>query len=377
MSKGLKLFVLLLLIATGGFLYRYPWSQHSTFYMTVLFSQKIKNSDFDQDTIINVQNKQPTETLKNLTERAEVKNYTAVRLSDILSQGNGIMFIETTDRMKPSPLVLCAVESAARVYSNRSVVYFMKGLPDMHGVNEESEAKKIFPTLSSFDNVYFSPLRMEDIFTGTPLLPWYKKVDPKREPYWTHVSADGCRLALIWKYGGIYMDTDIISMRPIPDVNFLAAQSSKFSSNGVFGLSTHHSFSWRCMEDFVQNYNGAVWGNQGPQLFTRVLEQRCEIPNFVSTEDIKCGNISFLNPQRFYPIPYPAWKRYYEVWDKVPTFDNSHALHLWNFMNKEQKMVVPGSNTLVDHLYKQYCPNIYNALKNNENIYPNLTKDTT
>ncbi|KAG8445550.1 hypothetical protein GDO86_010355 [Hymenochirus boettgeri] len=351
-----------------GFFYRRNWSQRPTLYTAIFSSQKIIHSLLDQDNIRKVLNNQHTETLKNIAERAEIETYTAVHLSDILSQGNGIMFIETTDRMNPPPLVLCAVESAARVYSDRPVVYFMKGLPDKHGVNEQSEAKKIFPTLSSFDNVYFFPLRLEDVFTGTPLLPWYKKVDPETESHWTHVSSDGCRLALIWKYGGIYMDTDIISMRPIPDVNFLAAQSSKFSSNGVFGLSTHHSFSWRCMEDFVQNFDGAVWGNQGPQLFTRVLEQLCEIPNFVSTEDIKCGNISFLNPQRFYPIPYPAWNQYYEVWDKVPTFSDSYSLHLWNYMNQGQKMVVPGSNTLVDNLYKQYCPTFYDALKLNKTI---------
>ncbi|KAG8445553.1 hypothetical protein GDO86_010358 [Hymenochirus boettgeri] len=283
------------------------------------------------------------------------------------------MFIETTDRMNPPSLVLCAIESAARVYSDRPVVYFMKGLPNMLGVNEEIKARNIFPTLSSFDNVYFFPLSMEDIFTGTPLLPWYKKVNPKTEKHWTHVSADGCRLALIWKYGGIYMDTDIISMRPIPDVNFLAAQSSKFSSNGVFGLSTHHSFSWRCMEDFVQNYNGAVWGNQGPQLFTRVLEQLCEIPVFMSEEDVACGNISFLNPQRFYPIPFRSWRLYYEVWSKLPTFNVSYSLHLWNYMNQGKATVVHGSNTLVDNLYKQNCPSLYDALKRNEPTVFNLS----
>ncbi|XP_075056617.1 alpha-1,4-N-acetylglucosaminyltransferase-like [Mixophyes fleayi] len=265
--------------------------------------------------------------------------------------------------MQPPSLVLCAIESAARVYKDRPVVYFMKGLND---TNSEATAKKYFPTLSSFNNVYFFPLRMEDIFRDTPLLPWYKKVNPKQEANWIHVSSDGCRLALLWKHGGIYMDTDIISIHRVPYKNFLAAQSSQYSSNGIFGFSSHHNFTRKSMKDFTQNYNSQIWGNQGPQLFTRILKQFCVIPRFNGTEDITCGNISFLNPQRFYPIPYPAWRRYYQVWEKLPTFNDSYALHLWNYMNQGRVNMVLGSNTLVEHLYKQHCPSTYAELTKNQ-----------
>ncbi|XP_063775595.1 alpha-1,4-N-acetylglucosaminyltransferase-like [Pseudophryne corroboree] len=271
--------------------------------------------------------------------------------------------------MKPPSLVLCAIESAARVYPDRPVIFFMKGVTEMKSVDDVKRVQGHFPTFASLDNVHIFPLIMEDIFNSTPLLPWYKKINPEHEQHWVHVSSDGCRLALIWKHGGIYMDTDIISIRAIPDKNFLAAQSSHYSSNGVFGFSSRHYFTWKSMEDFVQNYNGGLWGHQGPQLFTRVLQKFCSLPEFKGVDDIMCGNISFLNPQHFYPIPYPAWRQYYEVWDKLPTFNDSYALHLWNYMNNEHRTMVPGSNTLVENLYKRHCPSTYIALKKNESIY--------
>ncbi|XP_075057663.1 alpha-1,4-N-acetylglucosaminyltransferase-like [Mixophyes fleayi] len=268
--------------------------------------------------------------------------------------------------MQPPSLVLCAIESAARVYKDRPVVYFMKGL---NNSNSEDTAKTYFPTLSSLKNVLFFPLRMEDVFRDTPLLPWYAKVNPKQEIHWTHVSADGCRLALIWKLGGLYMDTDTISIRTIPHKNFLAAESSQVSSNGVFGFPPHHYFNWKSMIDFVKKYNGKIWGQQGPHLFTRILKQFCVLSNFKSVKDITCGNITFLNPQRFYPIPYPAWRRYYQVWEKLPTFNNSYALHLWNYRNHGKVTMVPGSNTLVEHLYEQYCPSTYAAMITNQTAH--------
>lgn len=188
----------------------------------------------------------------------------------------------------------------------------------------------------------------------------YLQIDPSREKFWIHVSSDAMRLALIWKYGGIWMDSDIISRQQIPHQRFLAAESNQRSSNGVFGFPSHHDFIWRSMEDFTRKYNSQIWGYQGPWLFTRILNTFCSIPPFKSFEDVMCGNITFLNPQRFYPVFYTDWERYYDVWTKEPTFNDSYALHLWNhFNNGEFKKMVPGSNTLVEHLYQQYCPSTY------------------
>ncbi|KAG8445549.1 hypothetical protein GDO86_010354 [Hymenochirus boettgeri] len=290
---------------------------------------------------------------------------------DILEKGNGIIFIESTDRMDPPSLVLCAVESAARVYPDRPVAFFMKGLPDINSVEDQDKARNSFPTLAPYSNIHLYPLRMEVLFNNTPLMPWYQRVNPRNEIHWIHVSSDACRLALIYKYGGLYMDTDIISARVIPEKNFLAAESSQISSNGVFGFVSNHTFTWNCMENFVQNYNGAIWGHQGPALFTRVLKQfYCTVPPFIGKEDLPCGDISFLNPQRFYPISFNNWKQYFEVWQKIPTFDDSYALHLFNYANRGEKMVmIPRTKTLVEHLYQQYCPATYKAVLENNRTH--------
>ncbi|KAE8604879.1 hypothetical protein XENTR_v10014875, partial [Xenopus tropicalis] len=287
---------------------------------------------------------------------------------DILSVGNGVMFVETTDRMEPPHLVLCSIESAARAYPDRPVVFFMKGLTEINSEEDEIQAKKHFPTLLSYDNIHLYPLRMGVLLKNTPLISWYEKIKPKNEIHWTHISSDASRLALIYKFGGLYMDTDMISLRPVPDINFLAAESSQISSNGVFGFASHHPFIWTCMEDFVKNYNGAIWGHQGPALFTRVLQERyCTLFPFEAKEDILCGNISFLNPERFYPIPCSSWKKYFEVWEELPVFNESYALHLFNYANRdEHKVMIPGSNTLVEHLYQQYCPATYQAVQEKE-----------
>ncbi|XP_040204129.1 alpha-1,4-N-acetylglucosaminyltransferase-like [Rana temporaria] len=289
--------------------------------------------------------------------------------STILREGNGILFMETTDRMNPPSLVLCAIESAARVYPDRPVVFFMKGLENITSEEDEKRAKQQFPTLSSYSNVYLFPLRMDQLFNNTPLKPWFDKVNPKKEVYWKHVTSDACRFALMWKYGGIYIDTDVISLRPIPQDHFLAAQDATVISSGVFGLSSHYQLAWQFMENFVKNYRGKIWGHQGPGVVTRAVKKLWGMPVFTSTDDVMCGNISCLHPQRFYPINYLSWRRYFEVWENLPTFKDSYALHLWNFMNNKGKSMVPGSHTLVEHLYQKQCPTTYEYILRNKSTH--------
>ncbi|KAM9316435.1 alpha-1,4-N-acetylglucosaminyltransferase-like [Gastrophryne carolinensis] len=339
----LRIFAFLLLLTTVGFLFHLTYKNRSVSYIS--FTWEL-----------------------DAVEQHSKKN----TLEDFLSCGTSIIFLETSDRLQLPPLVLCAIESAARVYPDRPVIFFMKGLNHTNSSDHEEMPIQHFPTLSSLHNIHIFPLVMEDIFNNTPLFPWYMKINATQESHWLHVSADGCRLALIWKYGGIYMDTDIISVHPIPHLDFLAGESNQFSSNGVFGFSSRHNFTWTCMENFVRNYNSRSWGNQGPYLFTRVLKTICTIPNFEKVKDVECGNITFLNPQRFYPISYGAWAKYYEVWDKLPTFNDSYALHLWNYMNhisSKHRTMVPGSNTLIEHLYQQHCPSTYEALVRNVSTF--------
>ncbi|XP_055977431.1 alpha-1,4-N-acetylglucosaminyltransferase [Sorex fumeus] len=279
----------------------------------------------------------------------------------LLSTGHSIVFLETSERTEPSLLASCAVESAARIYPTQPVLFLMKGLHDS-ARQPPNSTHGAFPLLSAISNVFLFPLDMKRLFEDTPLFSWYMHVDISAQSNWLHVSSDAARLAVIWKHGGIYMDTDVISIRPIPAENFLAAQASQFSSNGVFGFLPRHPFLWACMENFVEHYDSRVWGKQGPDLMSRMLRVWCRLGDFQEVGDLKCSNLSFLHPQRFYPISYPEWRRYYEVWDTEPNFNQSYALHLWNYMNKEGRTVVRGSNTLVENLYRKYCPQTYSHL---------------
>lgn len=93
----------------------------------------------------------------------------------VLNLGRSIIFLETTERLEPPPLVSCSVESAARIYQDRPIILFMKGLTN-DTVLDSNSSYTAFSLLSSMKNVFLFPLQMENVFQETPLLQWYNEV---------------------------------------------------------------------------------------------------------------------------------------------------------------------------------------------------------
>uniref|UniRef100_UPI00398F57CD alpha-1,4-N-acetylglucosaminyltransferase-like n=1 Tax=Pristiophorus japonicus TaxID=55135 RepID=UPI00398F57CD len=289
----------------------------------------------------------------------------------------GIIFVETTDKVEPAPLAVCSVESAARLNPDKSIYYFMKGFSGNLIQYPHPEYAGI-PLLSSISNVVLLPLNITELFGDTPLNAWYQKVNPDLERYWIHVLADGCRLALLWKYGGIYLDTDIISIKHLPFANFISSEGGAFFNNGAMGFRySHHYFTWDCMEDFVAHYVGHIWGQQGPRLLTRVLKRWCKSNNPASLAGKECNGTSLWIAKRFHPIICQSWKKYYDPWKKEDienVFSGTYGAHVWNYMNSMKKRkVIAGSGSLMEYFFQMYCPTTYRNLIQSGNSSESLS----
>ncbi|XP_051874901.1 lactosylceramide 4-alpha-galactosyltransferase-like [Pristis pectinata] len=280
----------------------------------------------------------------------------------------GIMFVETSNSLKPSELTVCAIESAARTNPGKHVYYFMKGFNGNLSALKESSQKGI-QLLFSFHNVTLLPLNLEELFTKTPLLDWYKKTDPEKEKYWVHVLSDACRIALLWKYGGIYLDTDVISLKPLEFINFTCEQSDNYANGAALGFSRNHSFIRDCMIDYVENYDGDRWGWQGPDLITRMLKKWCRSEKLNDFLNQKCQDVTFFPKDWFYPISYMNWKVYFQndTWKKNSSvednFANSRGVHIWNFLSGRQSNPIKETRSYMEYFFKNYCPTTYGALE--------------
>nr|XP_014339662.1 PREDICTED: lactosylceramide 4-alpha-galactosyltransferase-like [Latimeria chalumnae]XP_014339663.1 PREDICTED: lactosylceramide 4-alpha-galactosyltransferase-like [Latimeria chalumnae] len=273
------------------------------------------------------------------------------------SYAGDIYFVETSKRLDGSFLFMCSVESAARAHPNSLVTVLMNGLLAYSA--ENFPRPLAVSLLSQFSNVRFQALDFTKLFDGTPLADWWYRLDSYYEPYLFPVLSDACRLALLYKYGGIYLDTDIIVLKNLMNLtNALGIQSSFKLNGAVLAFEPRHEFLGLCLQNFVEKYHGAVWGHQGPNLLTRVLKKWCGIKRLRS-----CNGVTVMKKRVFYPITFRFWKKYFStnsssIFKKLQKY--SYTAHIWNKMSTGSGTPLKiGSNVLLEQLFSNYCPSTY------------------
>lgn len=271
-----------------------------------------------------------------------------------------IFFLETSDRTDPNFLFMCAVESAARAHPEARVAVLMKGLRP----NASLPRRPGLSLLRCFRNVRVEPLDLRELFRATPLAAWHAGRPGRWEPYPLPVLSDAARLALLWKFGGIYLDTDFIVLRSLRRLTNALGAQSRYVLNGAFlAFERRHEFVALCMRDFVAHYNGWVWGHQGPQLLTRVFKRWCSIRSLA--ERRACRGVRALPCEAFYPIPWQDWKRYFEDIrpEELPRLLNAtYAVHVWNKKSQGTRLEAT-SQALLAQLQARYCPTTHAAMK--------------
>ncbi|XP_006866971.1 PREDICTED: lactosylceramide 4-alpha-galactosyltransferase [Chrysochloris asiatica] len=277
------------------------------------------------------------------------------------SPPGNIFFLETSDRTNPNFLFMCSVESAARAHPKSRVVVLMKGLL---GDSASQPQNLGLSLLRCFPNVQMLPLDLEALFRGTPLAAWHSAARARWEPYLLPVLSDAGRIALLWKFGGIYLDTDFIVLKSLQNLTNTLGTQSRYVLNGAFlAFERGHEFMALCMRDFVAHYNRWVWGHQGPQLLTRVFKKWCAIRSLGERQ--ACRGVTTLPREAFYPIPWQNWKKYFEDIrpEELPRLLNAtYAVHVWNKKSQGTRFRAT-SRALLAQLHARYCPTTHEAMK--------------
>ncbi|XP_046735357.1 lactosylceramide 4-alpha-galactosyltransferase-like [Diprion similis] len=277
----------------------------------------------------------------------------------------GIFFHETSCFGEEGVLLnarqACAVESAAKM-NPRMTVYLLYVSP----VKFSNASKKIVRQLTSYENVRIRHISMERYTKGTPLEKWYA-TDIIKSSRWprSHMS-DILRYLTLWKYGGIYLDLDVVVTSSLEKLkNFAGAENWEYVAAGVLGFEKSglgRRMADACLRDLKTNFRGDKWGNNGPGVITRSLQKLCATKYARDMTTDRCHGFNVYPPSTFYPIYYEKWKRYFEETDRNATFkllEDSLLIHVWNNLSKNEKIVV-GSQAPYALIAQKHCPKVYN-----------------
>ncbi|XP_010513820.2 PREDICTED: uncharacterized protein LOC104789876 [Camelina sativa] len=184
---------------------------------------------------------------------------------------------------------------------------------------------------------------------NTPAEAWLKRLksgrmDPDSVPLFMNLS-DLTRLAVLYKYGGVYLDTDIIFLDDISRLrNAIGAQSidpktktwSRLN-NAVMVFDIYHPVMREFLHEYSTSFDGNIWGHNSPYLVSRVIRRVGNKPGY---------NVTILPPDAFYPVNWikipklfkkPATTREAE-WVEKTVKDMSkggYMIHLWNKVTRK------------------------------------------
>ncbi|CAG9830874.1 unnamed protein product [Diabrotica balteata] len=287
-------------------------------------------------------------------------------------RGKSIFFHETSCRsfyrgkIWISSRQACAVESVAKLNPNMEVYLLYTSPMDFKFEGDESD--RFLKVLLSYPNVKILHLDYENYTRESPVEDLYRsgKIESSRHVV-AHAS-DVLRYLTLWKYGGLYMDLDVIALKPVDDLkdNYAGIESSSVVASGVLNFDAAgegHKLVERCLMDLKENFDGQMWSKNGPGVITRLLESLCKANRTEDMLNNDCEGFTPYPSHTFYPVPWQKWKMYFEEESFGAVMNmtqNSFAIHAWNKLSEETKIPLTSN---VPYLYfaKKFCPKVVDA----------------
>lgn len=183
-------------------------------------------------------------------------------------------------------------------------------------------------------------------------------------------TADLLRLISLYRFGGIYLDMDVVVLRSLENepLNYVGAHDNITLGNAVISLEPTgkgHEIAEMFLRDYEKNYNGKEYVQNGPALVTRVVKKLCgdNLVKLIEEGRISCQGLKVFNSTAFYPFGWPQWMHFTEpkyLEDTMAITKDSYLIHLWNKASY-RGLIRVGSSTALGIYAERNCPRVYAA----------------
>ncbi|KAK9509178.1 hypothetical protein O3M35_006550 [Rhynocoris fuscipes] len=280
-------------------------------------------------------------------------------------KNTSFFFVETSchDKfLQLNPRQSCAIESVG-LLNPSATVYLLIPSP----IKDSSKFSPHTKVLLSYNNIKFRHVDMSKFFISTPLEKWYEEGKLKSSKWPRSHASDILRYTALWKYGGTYVDLDIVLLKSLEGIlNYSGQESPKNVAAGLMSFSHGHPLADIAIKELRDRFKGYLWGYNGPLVITRSLKKFCGVSEVSEMTKERCHGFTVYPPKAIYPIHWKDWKDYFttdkEEADKIMTkFNESLAIHLWNKFSYNEPVTI-GSLQPYDRLAAKFCPRVYSTL---------------
>ncbi|XP_049274159.1 lactosylceramide 4-alpha-galactosyltransferase [Rhipicephalus sanguineus] len=178
-----------------------------------------------------------------------------------------IFFLETAGASCINERAACSIESAALRHPYYTV--WLLTILDMRDCRP-------LRNLQQLPNFRLLNINLNSMVKDSVLVHWYLKDDWNHSPFRVNHLSDALRLLVLWKYGGVYADMDVLTLKSFSELrNVVARELFPDVGNSVMVFDKGHPFLSRCLQEFSSTYKARKWAHNGPRLLERVLSWFC------------------------------------------------------------------------------------------------------
>ncbi|CAF0767102.1 unnamed protein product [Didymodactylos carnosus] len=282
-----------------------------------------------------------------------------------VSNRTKIFFVQTSENEDLIVRHGCSIEAAALLHPNGLILVLMKA-------QYVSRIKGAYSKLNlQYKNVHFVHFNESQIYANTPLakLNQTSRIHFIRYFVISHMS-DFIRTALLYKYGGIYFDLDVIPLRKFDKFkNSVGLESQAGVNVAVLAFESGHLALDIQMDkqlaSFSDNFQSLCWSCVGPTALSDALRHLCDGSELHIHQKEKCHDIDIHYTYAFYPIAY----------QNIPIFFHSstsslsieyliknqsiYSIHYFHHMTMNLDIEL---NSPFAQIAQSFCPSIYEQL---------------
>ncbi|CAH0579511.1 unnamed protein product [Chrysodeixis includens] len=269
-----------------------------------------------------------------------------------------IFFLETSCAGALSVRQACAVEAAARAHPQRQV-YVLFSAPVSHYTLRTS----CLAHLARLTNVHFRRLHVAQYPKGT-LAETILLEALKQSSFPIEHSSDILRIVTLRKWGGIYLDTNMIVTRSLENLplNFVAKENAKRIATGILSFGKDASgtnITDAIMFNIQKLFDPKIRSSSGGSILDYVIEEMC--PELTASKSYAenpinhCKGVSIFDSQLFYSTYFSKSRETFNSRDSEDfDMERPYTYHMRNHVDMKTD-----KDTVYETIAKNYCPNIH------------------
>ncbi|UJR26133.1 hypothetical protein I4U23_007477 [Adineta vaga] len=283
---------------------------------------------------------------------------------ELLNDQLKIFFVQTSENSDLLARHACSIESAARLHFN-SLIFVLMRSKTIH------LKKGSFNHLHSYSNIRFVHFNEYQIYSGTTLsrLNQTKRTQFIRYFSISHMS-DFIRTALLYKYGGIYFDLDVIPLKTFSSfLNTVGLESMEGVNVAVLTFEKQHLVLDIQMDIQLmlvnQQFNSLCWNCVGPSALSDALKHVCDENSLHIHARDKCHDIDIQPSYVFYPITYheiPQFFRHSKSSNEINNLLKNSSIYSIHYFHHMTMNLPIEYHSPFARIAQIYCPYVYEHL---------------